>query len=87
MVLGCERFNLNIGILSKVTQNNYRIEQVHCPEKVGLQIGDFFELDKTYCKVTLKADAPTGFEHVKYSRINQHPAYEVFKLESYIINV
>jgi diguanylate cyclase (GGDEF)-like protein len=84
LALGCERFNLDIGILSKISQNNYHIEQVYCPEEVGLKTGDCFELDKTYCEVTLKADGPTGFEHVKHSKINQHPAYEAFKLESYI---
>jgi diguanylate cyclase (GGDEF)-like protein len=84
LALGCERFNLNIGILSRISKNRYQIEQVFCPEEVGLKVGDCFELDKTYCEVTLKADGPTGFELVKHSRINQHPAYEAFKLESYI---
>lgn len=84
LALGCERFNLDIGILSKVTNNNYQIEQVCCPEAVGLKIGDCFKLGETYCDVTLKSNIPTAFEHVKYSRINKHPAYKAFQLESYI---
>ncbi len=35
LALGCERFNLDIGILSKVTDNNYQIEQVYCPVKLA----------------------------------------------------
>lgn len=82
--LGCERFNLEIGILSNIQENLYTIMQVCSPNEVPLESGNTFEFDKTYCEITVNSNGPVGFEHVKNSEINEHPAYSLFKLESYI---
>lgn len=84
LALGCERFNLDIAILSKVTENRYQVQNVVCPEAVEISPGDSFDLESTYCEVTLKAQKPVGFEFVKHSELFNHPAYKAFQLESYI---
>ncbi|WP_108650123.1 diguanylate cyclase [Dongshaea marina] len=82
--LGCERFDLEIGILSHCEDNVYTVLHCHCPEQVPLNPGDQFDFEETYCSITLNANAPTGFEHMGESDYNTHPAYKKFQLESYI---
>ncbi len=82
--LGCERFNLNIGILSRVVRKRYEVIHHICPSYIALKDGDIFDLSHTYCSITLEAKGPVGFEHIKESEIRTHPAYKKFPLESYI---
>ncbi len=82
--LGCERFGLEIGILSQIDGNRYRVVHQVCPEDVPLEDDVEFDLPKTYCSVTVRSKKPTGYEHVAESELAAHPAYAEFKLESYI---
>jgi len=82
--LGCERFNLDIGILSNISGEKYKVIHRVCPPEVGLEEGAEFELGSTYCARTMIADGPVGFDHVKESDMNTHPAYQAFGLEAYI---
>jgi len=84
LALGCERFNLDIGILSNINGDTYRVEHKVCPPGVALNSGDEFELGNTFCSITMAADTPVSYEHVAKSEINNHPAYKLFALESYI---
>lgn len=82
--LGRERFDLDIGILSRITGDRYEVVDAVAPPGLPLPPGTEFELGNTYCCVTLEADGPVGFEHVAHSEIASHPAYGAFGLESYI---
>lgn len=82
--LGCDIFKLEIGIISTIEKNLYCIEYVHCPDDIGLHSGYCFDFLSTYCEITIKANAPVIFQHIKNSPIKNHPAYNAFKLESYI---
>ena len=82
--LGCERLALDIGILSNVVGNCYRVVHQVSPESVPLEDGAEFDLPITYCSITLSADGPVGFAHVSRSEIYNHPAFETFALEAYI---
>ena len=82
--LGLTRFNLEIGILSKIRDNKYTVVHQVSPETIPLADGVEFPLGDTYCSVTMKAEGPVGFEHVRNSRISAHPAYRAFGLEAYI---
>ena len=82
--IGCERLGLDIGILSNVVGNSYRVVHQVSPVSVPLEDGAEFDLPITYCSLTLAADGPVGFEHVSRSEIYNHPAYETFALEAYI---
>ena len=81
---GCKRLGLDIGILSNVVGNRYRVIHQVSPASVPLEDGAEFDLPITYCAITLAADSPVGFEHVSRSEIYNHPAYETFALEAYI---
>jgi len=82
--LACERFNLDIGILSKINDNNYEVVLNVTPEDIVLPNGTEFDLERTFCSLAIAADGPVAYEHVKESEINNHPAYLDQKLEAYI---
>ena len=82
--MGCKRFNLDIGIVSKVEGEEYKVQYHVAPETVPLADGDCFPLARTYCVRTLAARGPVGFEHVAKSDFATHPAYQDFGLECYI---
>lgn len=83
--MGLERFNLDIGILSKIDNNRYVVEHCVVPKGVELISGIEFDFDITYCHITCNANIPTALEHIgKNDLYASHPAYEAFGLESYI---
>lgn len=84
LTMGCKRFSLDIGIVSKVENEEYQVQYHVAPETVPLADGDCFPLARTYCVRTLAARGPVGFEHVAKSDFATHPAYQDFGLECYI---
>ncbi|KHA60668.1 diguanylate cyclase [Vibrio variabilis] len=85
IMMGLERFDLDIGILSHIEGDKYTV--LHCvtPEGVELNIGDTFEFDKTYCQITCGSFGPVMIENMGESdKYATHPAYQAFGLESYI---
>lgn len=83
--MGLERFNLDIGILSKIDENQYVVKYCVVPDDVELISGSAFDLDTTYCHITCGVDAPLALEHIgEHDQYASHPAYEAFGLESYI---
>jgi len=82
--LACERFNLDIGILSKINDNNYEVVFNVTPKDIVLPNGTEFDLERTFCSLAIAANGPVAYEHVKESEINNHPAYLDQKLEAYI---
>ena len=85
LIMGLERFDLDIGILSKVDGNTYLVEHCVTPEGVDLKSGDMFDYRSTYCEITCKSSGPICIEHCgKHKIYARHPAYQSFGLESYI---
>lgn len=82
--LGLSRFELDIGIVSRVDGTTYEVVEAVVPDGTGLKAGDRFELGATYCSAAIEARGPVGFEHVAKSEMATHPAYAAFGLESYI---
>ena len=82
--LGCERFKLPIGILAHIKGEQYEVAEV-CSPKNMIRQGSIFPLGQTYCRNTLQAKEPIGFEHASHSaKWNTHPAFEAFKIEAYL---
>lgn len=83
--MGLERFNLDIGIVSKIVGNQYIVKHCVVPDGVELTSGLEFDFGSTYCHITCTADGPIALEHIgKDDCYATHPAYEAFGLESYI---
>jgi len=85
LIMGLERLNLDIGILSKIENNLYVVKHCEVPEGVELSSGNEFDFDTTYCHITCQANGPVALEHIgEHDQHASHPAYETFGLESYI---
>jgi len=83
--MGLERFNLDIGILAKIDDNQYVVEHCVVPEGMPLGPGATFDFTATYCQITCEANGPTAIEHIgRDDKFASHPAYQAFGLESYI---
>lgn len=83
LCLGCERFDLEIGILAEIENNKYTVRHV-CSPTDSLQPGQSFDLADTYCEQTLAAPGPIGFNHVLNTERQRHPAYKSFRMEAYL---
>ncbi len=81
--IGRQQFKLPIGILAHIEGDRYEVIQSISPDE-SIVPGTVCELGKTYCRETLRADGPVGFEHAAHSEWNNHPCYQTFKLETYL---
>jgi len=79
---GCAQFKLPIGILSHIHGDRYDVVQAISPGD-AIQPGMVFDVGNTYCRETLYADGPIGFEHAAHTDWKRHPCYQEFKLEAY----
>lgn len=81
---GCESLGFELGIVSTVTNEMYRVYASHTTSDLAVPPGSEFPVTETYCEKTLSADGPLGFSHAAESEFVTHPAYRCFGLESYI---
>jgi len=81
--LGCQRFDMDIGILSNINGDEYKVVEAVSPDN-GLEKGTIFPLGKTYCQITIDTEEPVSYTHMAESEMQMHPAYIEFKLEAYI---
>jgi PAS domain S-box-containing protein len=80
---GCRQFNLPIGILSHIYDDQYEIIQIVIPNET-IKPGDILDLGNTYCRETVRASGPIGFVHAGASDWKTHPCYREYHLETYI---
>lgn len=85
--MGCQRFGLELGILSKIEANCYTVIAVDTPQTSAWQIqpGDQFDLAQTYCNQTLTAKEPVSFHQASGDpQWRNHPCYQNSQIEAYI---
>ena len=83
LVMGCQRFNVDIGILSHILGDVYEVQEVYTLDD-SIARGTLLPLAETYCAQTLAGNHSIGFAHAATSRWAQHPCYIQFGLEAYI---
>ncbi|MEM6845427.1 MAG: ATP-binding protein [Bacteroidota bacterium] len=76
-------FDLDIGIISQVEGNSYKIVSCYHPEQ-ALQNEQAFDRGITYCDITLASNEPVAIHHMGRSQYAQHPCYSTFQIEAYI---
>ncbi|MGL6139614.1 MAG: response regulator [Planktothrix sp.] len=94
--LGCTKFSLEYGILSQVKidpnlgldseqkeRYSYKIISVIAPNS-SIQRGQKYQLEDTFCQVTIKAKQPLYFESIKFSGLPFCPAHKIFPIEAYM---
>ena len=84
LTLGCNIFDMEVGIVAHIEDDRYTVLHLNCTDGIDLKIGDVFNLGDTYCAKTIKNSNPVTIEHAEKSGLRNHPAHEVFQLKSYI---
>ncbi|MCB0501750.1 MAG: hypothetical protein KDD32_03650, partial [Bacteroidetes bacterium] len=84
--LGCEKFELPIGILSKIDGNDYAIVQIVADDdqKKEILAQQSCKVDHTYCHDVILADDPIYIDDTSKKKEHPHPCYWNKKLEIYI---
>lgn len=80
---GLDIFKLDIGIISRISGDEYTIAHVISPNN-ELQPGMSFDINNTYCVDTLNTNSVIAYHHVGESNVSAHPCYQTMQLESYI---
>ncbi len=81
--LGCRRFNLPIGVLTKVHSDQLQLTHVWAPN-TAFRTGMSLPLCESYCGTTLRTPGVMSIQHAGASDWQSHPAYQALGLESYI---
>ncbi|MDJ0674465.1 MAG: response regulator [Calothrix sp. MO_167.B42] len=85
--MGCERFGLDVGILSQIIGNSYEVVAVELTEDTTIEIapGDVFDLSQTYCQETIQVNKPICiFQASSNNKWQNHPCYINTQLETYL---
>lgn len=83
LAMGCRRFAMTTGILSRVEGTRFEVLAAY-PDDGAIRQGDVFEVGQTYCCDALLAQEPVAFEHAAASAWAGHPCYTQRKVEAYL---
>jgi PAS domain S-box-containing protein len=80
--MGCKKFGLETGILSRIEGDYYQIIAVKSKDD-SLAKGKVLELEKTFCLVTAMSQEPLYFESIRFSGFKL-PEDMAFNIEAYM---
>lgn len=81
--LGCRRFKLPIGAITRVENDQLALTHVWAPG-TSIHANMRLTLCQTYCSTTLQRNTPVSFHHASASEWRLHPGYQSLGFESYI---
>ena len=81
--LGAESLGLQLGLISQVEGDCYRVFAAHSPDG-AIGPGRVFALGDTYCASTLARNELLSIEHAGSGEFAGHPCYLQFGLQAYI---
>ena len=81
--LGCRRFKLPIGMLTRVAGDQLEVRQVW-PSTANLSPGTLVPLAQSYCQTALQASGSTSFGHADASEWSRHPGHAALGFECYL---
>ena len=80
---GLTMLRLDLGIISNISDNDYTI-LFFSPQEASLEKNQTFDLNETYCALTVKEKDVVDIDDVLDSPFSGHPCYSTFGLQSYI---
>lgn len=84
---GCELFDQEIAIFSHIEKDKFIAEQSYSQSK-KIKDGQKFDLNKTFCSITIEHNDPIAIDIVRKPKWKKHPCYLNTGLLSYIgINI
>lgn len=82
--LGCEQFDLDLGVFSRVAEERWTVKRLQPPSSTIRQ-GDVFPLDGTLCAKAVKASGPVGYRASgEEDHEQRYPAYPDEPLGAYL---
>src|SRR5262249_55083206 len=82
--LGCRRFNLPIGIVTRVEGDELVIAHVSSPTGASSNSSTTVRVGQTYCQSTLATEGPICFGQAISSEWREHPGCVTLGVECYI---
>jgi PAS domain S-box-containing protein len=82
--LGCSRFKLPIGIMTRVRGEELVIAHVSAPAETSFAVGTIVRVGQTYCQATLATEGPVCFGQALSSEWREHPGCASLGIECYI---
>lgn len=79
-----ELVEMDIGIISHIEDGIYQVQEVFTTIDGGIEKGQEFNLEDTYCSITFESNKIVDLNHIGISQYSGHPCYEGTKLEAYI---
>lgn len=83
LALGSKTLSTKIAVLSHIEGGKFTVEYCVVPDG-GLKEGDVFDLEETYCDMTVKKDDVFSINEMKTDEHKAHVCYQKFALEAYI---
>ena len=83
LLLGSKTLDTKINVLSHIEKDKFMVEYGVMPPNT-LHEGDVFNLEETYCDITVKKDDVLSIDEMKTDVHKTHVCYTKFKLEAYI---
>ena len=83
LAMGCRRFGLPRGVLSRVRGGRYQVLAVH-PAGGEMLAGSVYPLEDTYCSRTLVEAQPVSIASASGTPWAEHPCYRRFHTEAYL---
>ncbi|MGB3209179.1 MAG: ATP-binding protein [Desulforhopalus sp.] len=80
---GLAMLHLDLGIVSNIEGNKYTV-LFFSPSRAPIQKGQVFDLNSTYCTLTIDKRDVVAIDRMADSQYSGHPCYSSFGLESYI---
>lgn len=81
--LGCEVFELDVGMLSRIDGDRYEVVAARAPASTGLKAGKTLDLRETFCALTVEGDVPTTVA-AGAAEFADHPAHAKHGFEAYL---
>ncbi len=82
--MGCERLDLEIGLVSRVHKGRYEVLAIHAPESFPIDPGATFELAETFCSATLASDRPVAVNRASEVHWLSSPSRNPLHFEAYL---
>ena len=81
--LGCDIFDMEMGIIAHIYGNTYSVEHVYT-RHYDIKPGQKFELGATYCALMVGSNNILDIPHMQESEYAEHPCYQHHGLEAYL---
>jgi signal transduction histidine kinase len=82
--LGCERFGLEVGLLSRIGGDRYELHALRAPTGFRSSAGSVLRLDETLCRLAFASRRPVAVEHASHTPWARPPGGDPLGLEAYL---